>query len=167
MYCLTIKGKGKFYKALSKLKYKTWDRLTVYGCYIHHRKTIGKPSIEYENGYKDYWFNGFKYEVIKTNFSTETKIFKKTYAALAGVVVWGETELHSFNDHPSIIYFNGTEEWHESGLLHRHCRPAIIYSNGDCEWWHHGKRHRTDGPAVIISNKQYWFIEGEFIKCIV
>ncbi|RTK96778.1 MAG: hypothetical protein EKK64_03055 [Neisseriaceae bacterium] len=158
MYCLTIKGKGKFYKALSKLKYKTWKKVTDYGCYINHRKTIGKPSIEYENGDKDYWFDGFKYVVLKTDSSTEIFISKNMFES---------TDLHSFDDHPSVVYFDGTKEWHQNGLLHRHFRPAVEYKNGDQEWWRFGKRHRTNGPAVVIGEKQYWFENGEFIKCIV
>ena len=67
--------------------------------------------------------------------------------------------------HPIIIWDNGTKEWHLYGVLHRVGKPAIEYPNGDVEYWFNGKRHREDGPAVIIGNKQYWFENGEFIKC--
>ena len=83
-----------------------------------------------------------------------------------------------FNDkkqsHPQIIWNNGTKEWHKR-ISFCDCRPlnrlddspAVEYSNGDKEWWVDGKRHRENGPAVIIGNKQYWFENGEFQKCII
>jgi hypothetical protein len=74
---------------------------------------------------------------------------------------------------PKIIYYNGTKEWAISSekrnyfKLHRDGDlPAVEYSNGDLEYWLYGKRHRLDGPAVIIGDKQYWFKDGEFVKCI-
>ncbi|RTK95487.1 MAG: hypothetical protein EKK64_06610 [Neisseriaceae bacterium] len=63
---------------------------------------------------------------------------------------------------------NGTREFIDLfGKLNREDLPAVEYANGDKEFWLDGKRHRSDGPAVIYGNKQYWFINGVFIKCIV
>lgn len=70
--------------------------------------------------------------------------------------------------HPHLIFPNGTKTWSYWGSFERLHRtndlPAIEYANGDKEWWKFGKRHRINGPAVIYGNKQYWFLQGEFIK---
>lgn len=122
---------------------------------IYHRKTICKPAVEY-NGIKSFFYEGISYEIVCSPDSIEiiTKIENQDI-------------LQSFDDHPSVIYKNGTKEWHTIGFINRHLLPAVVYSNGDCEYWHYGKRHRYDGPAVIVGNKQYFFENGEFIKCIV
>ena len=94
---------------------------------------------------------------------------------------------HRDNDLPAIERVDGTKEWRKYGKeyyieeydngskeyydenknLHKDDGPAVNYSNGDKEYWCYGKRHRKNGPAVIIGNKQYWFENGEFKKCIV
>ena len=94
---------------------------------------------------------------------------------------------HRRKDLPSLEYKNGFKFWHKHGLryifteyengtkeyydtqnrLHKEDGPAVFYSNGDEEWWHWGIRHRANGPAVIYGNKQYWFMNGRFKKCIV
>jgi hypothetical protein len=118
----------------------------------YHRKRVLKPAIESYNGDCLFAVRGIFYKVNKTEFSIET-----TYRNL----------FHSINFSPAVVYLNGTKEWYFSGKLHRDKEPAILYSNGDCEYFHMGERHRPDGPAVIYGNKQYWFENGEFIKCIV
>ena len=93
--------------------------------------------------------------------------------------------MHRENSLPAIENSNGEKEYWENGQeyileengtkafidfhgnLHKDLLPAVEYSNGDQEWWRWGKRHRENGPAVIIGNKQFWFEDGEFIKCIV
>lgn len=72
----------------------------------------------------------------------------------------------SIDGFPNVIYSNGTKEYEFLHKLHRRDGPAVVYSNGDCEWWFMGFRHRDDGPAVIYGDKQYWFENGEFVKCI-
>ena len=50
-------------------------------------------------------------------------------------------EHHSFNDEPSVVYFNGTKCWHKNGHPHRgHGLPACIYVRGDVEYWINGER---------------------------
>ena len=78
--------------------------------------------------------------------------------------------LHYLNGEHFILQENGTRHFFcINGKLHREeGLPAIEYSNGDKEWWFKGIRHRNNNlPAVIIGDKQFWFENGEFIKCII
>ncbi|MEI8270277.1 MAG: hypothetical protein WCG45_02820 [bacterium] len=75
---------------------------------------------------------------------------------------WKNGRLYQFLEYP-----NGTKEWYCWNVLHKEDGPAVIYPNGDVEYWYTGNRHRIDGPAVIYGGKQYWFLLGEFQKCIV
>ena len=103
-----------------------------------------------------YWVEGVRYFLIDGVLSVKSKLG----------FIYGSDTYSSKN--PEFIYSNGTKEWHLCGKLHRDADlPAIEYSNGDCEYWNYGKRHRLNGPAVIYGNKQYWFINGEFLRCIV
>jgi hypothetical protein len=52
-------------------------------------------------------------------------------------------------------------------MLHRKNNlPAVEYANGDKEWWYFGKRHREGKPALLIGDKQYYYVLGEFQRCI-
>ncbi|RTK96776.1 MAG: hypothetical protein EKK64_03045 [Neisseriaceae bacterium] len=111
------------------------------------------PAIIYEDGQKLWYKNG------KCHRGNN----------LPAVVFPGGRELFYEEDicYEITEYSNGSKEYHSTKGLHRRYAPAVIYSNGDVEYWESGRRHREDGPAVIIGNKQYWFENGEFIKCIV
>lgn len=116
-----------------------------------HRKN--KPSVSLSNGIKYWHWYGLPYEKKETVYSTE--FYSK-----------GFKSLNSIGERPSVVYKNGTKEWHWYGDLHREKEPAIEYANGDVEYWRIGKRHRENGPAAIYGNKQYWFENGEFVKCM-
>ncbi|RTK95514.1 MAG: hypothetical protein EKK64_06745 [Neisseriaceae bacterium] len=113
---------------------------------VRHRSK-NSPAIEYYDGFKVLYNNGIRYEIIQ--HENGTKEWHKCIISLTDFVIsrnensFSKT-LHSFND----------------------C-PAVIYPNGDAEWWCNGKRHRINGPAVVYGNKQYWFVDGEFQRCIV
>ena len=141
MYSLVIKLK----------KQKEWRMNGI----PHREKGPARIWLDEDGGCLDvYFFCGQRYSynsylkymftLSKSNFKLQTR--------------WGL---------PAIIYSNGTKEWYKSDFLHRVDGPAIQYTNGDKEYWFQGKRHRDDGPAVIYGNKQYWFKDGEFIRCIV
>ncbi|RTK95488.1 MAG: hypothetical protein EKK64_06615 [Neisseriaceae bacterium] len=168
MYCLTVSifyftpANGLIVRTPSS---KTWTKKTSENIFIKHRKIL-KPAYEHiKGGVKEWFYEGREYQIVETEFSTEIRSFVFTPQAI-------EYKLNSIADHPSVIYKNGTKEWHCFGFLSRTLvldSPSVIYANGDKEWWQHGKRHRlkTNGPAVIYGNKQYWFENGEFQKCIV
>ncbi|RTK96779.1 MAG: hypothetical protein EKK64_03060 [Neisseriaceae bacterium] len=152
MYSLKIKS--------NYLKTRYWEKinLRIPTFKEYHRKN-NNPAIEsfsYPGCWLplEWWESGNRYYKITTSYSKETRCYT------------GDL-LHSFSDLPAVEYANGTKEWYHLGTLHRYQSPAIIYSNGDKEWWWVGQKHRFGGPAMIYGNKQYWFIEGEFIKCIV
>ena len=147
MYSLTITGHSKTWT------HKSWKENLI------HRSKIHEPAIEYFNGNKTYAYYAEQYLVKKTDDYIET-----LYIDTPGKP---RHERGSILKHPAVVYKNGTKEWWRCGELHKTNGPAVVYPNGDCEYWVNGKRHRFDGPAVIMGNKQYWFIEGEFIKCIV
>ncbi|MEI8270524.1 MAG: hypothetical protein WCG45_04080, partial [bacterium] len=119
--------------------------------FIMHRKKFASPS--YIQGKEEtYCVNGYPYKIenglmIRTTFNYHSEIV-----------------LHS-DPEPAVLYPNGTKEWYYFGKLHRLNLPAVEYANGDKEWWDRGVRHRIGGPAVIIGNKQYWYKDGEFVKC--
>jgi hypothetical protein len=77
-------------------------------------------------------------------------------------------QLHSFNDEPAIIYFNGIKYWYKDGKLHRdNDKPAIIYFDGTKYWYKDGKCHRdNDEPAIVYADgAKRWYINGiELIK---
>jgi hypothetical protein len=87
-------------------------------------------------------------------------IIKATNAIIAKLILPNHDEyyydgkLHSFNDHPGVIYHDGGKEWYQHDKLHRdNDQPAIINSYGSTAWYQHGKLHRdNDKPAVIFSN---------------
>lgn len=138
-----------------KYDFEVWQRNTC-NRKIYHRKTICKPAVKYSDGRNAYFYDGIAYKIV---YSPDSKEIIAT--------VQNKEILQSFNNHPSRIYYNGTKEWHTVGFLNRQLFPAVIYSNGDQEYWNFGKRNRYNGPAVIYGNKQYFFENGEFIKCIV
>ena len=113
---------------------------------------INGPAIEYLNGENWWCKNGFRHR--ENNLPA---IIRKD----------GNKEYWE-NGQEYILEENGTKAFIDfHGNLHKDLLPAVEYSNGDQEWWRWGKRHRENGPAVIIGNKQFWFEDGEFIKCIV
>ena len=120
---------------------------------VRHRED--GPALDNGRGFVKYFFQGIEYDIEKTADGQECK-----------AVYENKIVLHSIQDKPAVIC-NGTKEWYRYGKLHRMLLPAVMYTNGDVEYWVDGKRHRLDGPAVIFGNKQYWFKDGEFIKCIV
>ncbi|RTK95518.1 MAG: hypothetical protein EKK64_06765 [Neisseriaceae bacterium] len=153
MYCLT-------YKILSHdsnfFFFKSWKKKgELNPIFYFHRRRIGQPCYESHNGTIQWYYYGSQYDVVKTIFSTEIRRVTNTS---------DEFNFNSYADHPSVIYNNGTKEWHSFGELHRESKPAIEYSNGDKEWWYYGKRHRVDGPAVVCGNKQYFYVNGEFVR---
>jgi len=75
-----------------------------------------------------------------------------------------ESELHSFNDKPAIVWDDGSKWWYKKGELHRENKPAIE-SVGARWWYKEGGLHRIDGPAVFCSGADYWYYEGKQIKC--
>lgn len=143
MYSLTITAHSKMWTI------KKWKENLI------HRSKIHEPAIEYINGNKTYAHYAEQYLVNKTDDYIETA-YLSPY----------EDERTSIRKHPAVVYKNGTKEWYKSNRLHKSIGPAVVYGNGDCEYWVDGERHRFDGPAVIYGNKQYWFKNGEFIKCI-
>jgi hypothetical protein len=122
---------------------------------IHHRK-FDKPCVEYLNGNKFWAKDGLRH---RDNDQPAVE-----YAN-------GDVEYWSYGIRYEIIeYENGTKEWHRhhTKSLHRdNDQPAVKYANGDVEYWKFGIRHRENGPAVIYGNNKYWFIDGEFLQCIV
>ncbi|MEI8270100.1 MAG: hypothetical protein WCG45_01910 [bacterium] len=131
-----------------------WDKLIRKELYVYHR-TIG-PAIKWRDGGESWYDNGFNYEKIEDEFYCATFVRISPF----------KIELNSFSDRPAICYKNGTKEWYRYNKLHRIDGPAVVYLNGDEEWFFMGERHRREGPAVIYGNKQYWFVDGEFVKCI-
>ncbi|MEI8270103.1 MAG: hypothetical protein WCG45_01925 [bacterium] len=130
-----------------------WLRRDFLDHNLFHRKKGPAYSIL---NIKRWYFWGQEYIKEKTEFcSYITFCYQNNFV------------LSSFADEPAVIYKNGTKEWHYCGRPHRKELPAIIYPNGDKEYWKYGMRHREDGPAVIYGNKQYWYENGKFQKCIL
>jgi hypothetical protein len=74
-------------------------------------------------------------------------------------------KLHSFNDEPAIVYYNGGMYWYQHGKRHRdNDLPAIICSNGTMYWYRHGNVHREKNAALIYHNghKEYWLNGKEY-----
>jgi hypothetical protein len=72
-------------------------------------------------------------------------------------------QLHSFNDEPAIIYFDGTKYWYKDGKCHRdNDEPAYISSTGTKYWYKDGKFHRdNDEPAIIsYDGTKRWYKDG-------
>ena len=132
------------------IKYKTGPVLWYLFGKLH--RDFGRPAIAYKTGEVEYFLQGQKYGIKEE----EAKVSRTD-----------DNYINSIADNPAIVYKNGTKEWHFYGHLDRMNKPAVIYSNGDVEYRAFHNYYREDGPAVIIGNKQYWFKEGEFIKCIV
>ena len=111
------------------------------------------PAIEWKNTRKKIWMiNGYLHRENDLPAVEHPNVYKE---------YWRSGEQYKLPD-------NGTREFIDiTGRFHRYLLPAIEYPNGDKEWWNYGIRHRLDGPAVIYGNKQFWFEDGEFIKCIV
>lgn len=50
-------------------------------------------------------------------------------------------QLHSFDDKPSLVSYNGTLYCYKNGQYHRENNlPAIVYPNGDNEYWKNNVR---------------------------
>ena len=116
----------------------------------YHR--IKGPTILYCNGNLEWFFEGLLHRE----------------GNLPAVSFNGRQDFF-LNGQKYLLQENGTKEFIDSaGVLHRdYGLQAVEYANGDKEWWWHGVRHREDGPAVIYGNRQFWFFNGEFIKCIL
>jgi hypothetical protein len=49
-------------------------------------------------------------------------------------------QLHSFNDKPALVCYNGAKYWYSNGNIHRdNGKPAIIHSFGTKRWFINGK----------------------------
>ena len=73
-------------------------------------------------------------------------------------------KLHSINDLPTIIKYNGDNFWYYNDKLHRdNDLPALIYANGDKYWYYNEKGHReNDLPAVILCDgTKIWYRDGK------
>ena len=116
-----------------------------------HRKK--GPAIEYYKGIKIWAINGLLHRS----------------GNLPAIECPNENNEYWEDGQRYLIQENGTKEFIDlQGKLNRlKDLPAVEYPNGDKEWWRWGKRHREDGPAVIYGNKQFWFEDGEFIKCMI
>lgn len=141
------------------MNYKIWTK-SIETFKKTHRKNIFKPAIEYFNGAKSYVYYGSYYSIMTTyDYIEIVKCFSSRLSL-------GENGHRlSLGKNPAVFYKNGTKEWYDLfGLLHRDKDlPAIEYSNGDIEHWVHGKRH----GVTSCRGKQYYFENGEFVKCIV
>jgi hypothetical protein len=76
-------------------------------------------------------------------------------------------ELHSFNDEPSVVHYNGDKEWHKNGKLHRdNDQPAVVYNEGSKYWYKDGNLHRDNGePAYICRDGgKLWYIKGSLLN---
>ena len=142
-----------FYLTIGKIKSINYQTIAYYKEWRLNKKTHRKkgPAIEYANGDK-YWY--FKGEIHRDNNLP--------------AVEWADgAKEYWLNGEEYILRENGTKEFYNGFLeLSRFDKPAIEYANGDEEWWFNGKRHRKNGPAIIYGDKQFWFEDGEFIKCI-
>ena len=87
---------------------------------IMHRDN-NLPALEYEDGDKEYWLFGDKYELLDNN----TKEF------------YYLGRLHRYLL-PAIEYPNGDKEWWHDGKRHRREGPAVIYGNKKF-WFEHGE----------------------------
>jgi len=71
-------------------------------------------------------------------------------------------DLHSFNDNPAIVWYDGSKFWYKEGELHRLNGPSVEYRDGYKEWYENGKRHRLDGPAIeYVNGTKYWYKEDK------
>jgi antitoxin component YwqK of YwqJK toxin-antitoxin module len=76
-------------------------------------------------------------------------------------------KLHSFNDHPAIIWDNGSKAWYHHGKLHRdNDKQAEVQKYLGKFWYRHGKLHRdNDQPAIIYRDQvKEWYQHGTLIK---
>jgi hypothetical protein len=113
------------------------------------------PAVECANGDKQWWYQGKRHRIGNPAIVYNNDELEAEY--------WENDINYNIVEYP-----NGTKEWRAwNNFLHRDNFPAVIYPNGDCEWWVEGVRHRIGGPAVVIGDKQYFFEDGEFVKCIV
>jgi hypothetical protein len=96
-------------------------------------------------------------------------IIKATTAIIAKHTLLNRNEyyydgkLHSFNDHPGIIYHNGSKSWYQHGIRHRdNDQPALTSSVGNRQWFQNGVLHRdNDLPAIIfINGSMSWYKYG-------
>ena len=160
------------------IKKSSIEKIWLFNKNIIHRKE--GPAVQRENGDKEWWFYGClnreKYFDLPAIESADGTIKRYCFDLPAiecadGTKRWYfNGRKYRLNNLPCVEYSNGTKEWYGlmSQTLHRDNNlPAVEYPNGDKEYWVNGKRHRINGPAVIIGNKQYWFVNGEFVKCIV
>ncbi|RTK95515.1 MAG: hypothetical protein EKK64_06750 [Neisseriaceae bacterium] len=176
----------RFFDLICNSKDKIWLKNG-----LAHRKN-DRPAVEHFNGALHWFFNGKRHRdkgpaiILPSTFSPLTSKREEHFFIHGNKYAINKEEefeeirlipdpnflyeksiLHSIDDMPSIVFKNGTKIWFNEDKFHRENEPAIIYGNGDQEWWRKGKRHRDNGPAVIYGDKQYWFVDGEFQKCIV
>ena len=140
------------------------------------------PAFEYSCGQKEWWWHG------KPHRDGDKPALERWEGRLSGLIQewWYNGKRHRENDLPAVQWGSGFKQYYKNGIeycfivqnngtkeyynhnwmLHKFDSPAIEYANGDVEYWEDGLRHRTDGPAVVIGDKQYWFENGEFQKCI-
>jgi hypothetical protein len=155
MYIKYISFRTSSFPYFSYVKSFHW-RKKLKEKHFYHRSGF-RPAFagfldeEDEEYFEEYWLEGCRYRLLSNGLS-DYDLF---------------IEDHRDDYNPTIIRKNGTKEWFKLGMRHRFNGPALIYPNGDYEYFHMGKRHRINGPAVVYGNKQYWFVEGEFLKCIV
>ena len=138
------------------------------------------PAVEYANGDKEWWCCGRRHRdngpaiiLCSHNYQRQEWWFRgqrhRGKNLPATIIIKEGKEFQYFYEKGSQynLLENGTKEFFDfGGRLNRHKDlPAIEYPNGDKEWWKKGKRHRKDGPAIIYGEKQFWFVNGEFIKC--
>lgn len=73
-----------------------------------------------------------------------------------------EGQLHSVDDHPSVILDGGREmQWHSYGMRHRTIGPAWTKDYGSIKLYYNlNMLHRTDGPAMISDAKQKWYFNN-------
>lgn len=57
--------------------------------------------------------------------------------------------LHSENDNPAIVKYNGTRHWFKDGRQHRDSGPAVDSPDGVQYYLNKGEFHREDGPAIV------------------
>lgn len=72
--------------------------------------------------------------------------------------------LHSTNDMPAMIDYNGVKYWRKYGVYHRgNDLPAVVFPDGTRWWYTNGLRNRdNDLPAVIIFPEMHkmYYLDG-------
>lgn len=65
-----------------------------------------------------------------------------------GQISYKHDQIHSYNDMPAIIEWNGRRSWYHKGVPHRSCGPALICSY--VEWYTNGTRIRCENRDGTI-----------------